>query len=122
MSVKPSKITPGSNLLWESSRMMLPEHVAMLQKRKAEQRKKKKPKLADQTLEELAYKIDFLYHQGETGEITVCKEDQLAVFTGEIIQVDVDHKRLKLAFRKQGSQQAMWIDFADILEIDSPFF
>lgn len=37
-----NKLTPGSNMMWESSRMMLPEHVQRLrQMRKGKEKKEK---------------------------------------------------------------------------------
>lgn len=43
-----NKLTPGSNMMWESSRMMLPEHKARIRKHQKDLQKKEKPILDDQ--------------------------------------------------------------------------
>lgn len=51
--MQPNKLTPGSNIRWESSRMMLPEHVDALNVYAREEKKLTKPTLDQQTYEEL---------------------------------------------------------------------
>lgn len=48
-----SKITPGSNMLWEGSRMILPEHKKAMLALNREQHRKVRPVFDDQELEEL---------------------------------------------------------------------
>ncbi|MGC4378231.1 YolD-like family protein [Fictibacillus sp. Mic-4] len=48
----PNKLTPGYNLMWESSRMMLPEHREMLIWQKEEMKKVEKPVIDEQRLRE----------------------------------------------------------------------
>jgi hypothetical protein len=48
-----NKLTPGSNLRWESSRMMLPEHVAALKKHKLDKQRSGRPVLAEDKLKEM---------------------------------------------------------------------
>ncbi|MFK4997714.1 YolD-like family protein [Bacillus sp. N9] len=49
----PNKLTPGYNLLWESSRMMLPEHRDQLLKERKKQEEFHPPILDEQQLEEI---------------------------------------------------------------------
>ncbi|WKB34753.1 YolD-like family protein [Terrilactibacillus sp. S3-3] len=49
--MKINKLTPGKNLRWESSRMMLPEHVQALHDHEVEEEKVAKPVLDDQEIE-----------------------------------------------------------------------
>ncbi|HET7627297.1 MAG TPA: YolD-like family protein [Bacillales bacterium] len=50
---KENKLTPGSNLMWEGSRMMLPEHVRMLQRHQKELRRREPPVLDEQERERI---------------------------------------------------------------------
>ncbi|SFQ04631.1 YolD-like family protein [Salibacterium halotolerans] len=53
--MKGNKLTPGSNLRWESSRMILPEHREQWLRHQQEQKKAKKPELDPQRWEELEW-------------------------------------------------------------------
>ncbi|BBN99343.1 YolD-like family protein [Sporolactobacillus terrae] len=51
--MKHNKLTKGSNMRWESSRMMLPEHVAVLREMARHADRIAKPQLDEQKLEEI---------------------------------------------------------------------
>lgn len=51
--MKQNMLSPGSNMRWESSRMMLPEHKEALLARKQDQKKVEKPQLDEQQIEDL---------------------------------------------------------------------
>lgn len=53
--MKGNKLTPGSNLRWESSRMILPEHREQWLHHQKKQPKQKKPELDPQRWEELEW-------------------------------------------------------------------
>jgi ABC-type uncharacterized transport system substrate-binding protein len=55
--MKPNKLTPGHNLMWESSRMMLPEHKQVLQRHQKELNKKTKPIFDEQQMEVFSRQI-----------------------------------------------------------------
>ena len=114
MSFKPSKITPGFNLTWEGSRMMLPEHVAMLQKRKQLQRQNDKPRLDPQALQELEYEIHRLHEQDKVVLIKVFQkygEPQSVI--GKIEKIDPLNRKIKL----RGEEEA-WISFDDVMDVE----
>lgn len=48
-----NKLTPGSNIRWESSRMMLPEHVQALKQLKIDEQKMPRPELCEDDIEEI---------------------------------------------------------------------
>ena len=52
-----NKLTSGSNLMWEASRMMLPEHKEAIIEHYNRPFIKAKPVLDEQRLEELSYQI-----------------------------------------------------------------
>lgn len=113
MTFKPSKLTPGHNLLWESSRMMLPEHVSMLHNQRQKQRQKKKPILDMQAIEELEYKLQQLFHQKKEAKVTVFGEYTNRVYTGCIEKIEPLTRMIKLT----NQDEFFWISFDDILEI-----
>ncbi len=51
--MKPNKLTTGHNLRWESSRMMLPEHVQALNDLHVDLERVKKPQLDEQGWEQI---------------------------------------------------------------------
>ncbi|RYL94658.1 YolD-like family protein [Sporolactobacillus sp. THM19-2] len=55
--MKKNKLTPGQNLRWESSRMMLPEHVQALRNHLRDNEKIERPLLDEQEREEIGQKI-----------------------------------------------------------------
>lgn len=66
--MNPNKLTPGYNIMWESSRMMLPEHR---EQPLAQKRKKKEytpPSLSTDQLEEM----NFLITQSITEDQAIC--------------------------------------------------
>lgn len=114
MTFKPSKLTPGYNLMWESSRMMLPEHIAMLQKHKQKQRKKKKPVLDMQAIEELEYKLQQFFHQNKKAVVTVFGEFNNRTYTGRIEKIEPLTRTIKLIEH----DEIIWLSFDDIIEIE----
>lgn len=113
MTFKPSKLTPGHNLLWESSRMMLPEHVAMLHNQRQKQQRKKKPILDMQAIEELEYKLQQLFYQKKEAAVTVFGEYANRVYTGRIEKIEPLTRMIKLV----NHDEFIWISFDEILEI-----
>ncbi len=90
-----TKVTKGSNKKWEGSRMMLPEHVALIRQRKVDQKKVKKHELDEQELEEIGYVVmDALNH---TLEVRVIYWDNWAYheFVGYVDRVDLQLKQIK---------------------------
>ena len=94
--MKVNKLTPGHNLLWESSRMVLPEHVEALIKYRKESLKQIKPDLDDQKLDEISSIIQESYYNRVSVKITVFDEYKEQQFVGVVTQLDSDLKRLKL--------------------------
>lgn len=55
--MKPNKLTEGSNMRWESMRMMLPEHVARIREDLENEKKIARPILTEDELEEIGNTI-----------------------------------------------------------------
>ncbi|WP_152654520.1 YolD-like family protein [Oceanobacillus sp. CFH 90083] len=72
--MKPNKLTSGSNLLWESSRMMLPEHKEVLQRHKKELNKRIKPILDEQQVELFSQSIAEAMKQNKKVKIQISQQ------------------------------------------------
>lgn len=59
--MKINKLTPNSNLRWESSRMMLPEHVEAINRHNIDKLRIKQPVLDEQEIEEIGRKLGNLW-------------------------------------------------------------
>lgn len=91
-----NKLSPGYNLRWESSRMMLPEHVAALQHQKAENKKIPKPLLDEQALNEIGIVImDSLRYTLDI-KITYWLDGYFKEVIGTVSKVDMQLKQIKI--------------------------
>lgn len=113
--MKANKLTPGKNLLWESSRMMLPEHKEALIKHRQERSKKEKPIIEDQMKRLIWFTIEEAHERGVKVKIDVFDEYEDKHHIGNITKVDQHRKELKLV---DDEEEFIWISFDDILLID----
>mgnify|MGYP001485560304 CR=1 FL=1 len=113
---KKTKITPGSNLMWESSRMMLPEHVQAFLELKRNWNKKKKPEWDDQRLEEMERVVVEAYASKRPVTVTLFGEWETRCLTGVIARLDPYQRKIRLDTEK-GS---IWINWTDVLDVDEP--
>ena len=96
LDMRITKLTPGSNLRWESSRMMLPEHIERIRQRKEEQKKVEKPELDEQELIELGYVVmDSLNHELDV-RVVYWEEGFYKEVFAVVDRVDMQTKRMKL--------------------------
>jgi len=112
--MKPNKLTPGSNLKWEASRMMLPEHVAQLQERRINQKRKNRPILDEQQIEELERMINDYITCGKPVFLTIFGEFEDREIRGRITKIEPTIKRLKIETEDYNNE---WFSFEDILDI-----
>ena len=105
----------SGNGLWESSRMMLPEHKeAILRGRKAENHHDK-PDLDEQVMEGFTRLIEESMRTGKFITITVYDPVQDIKVTGCVQHIDSHAMRIRFFhdFKKT------WIPFADIVSVHS---
>lgn len=112
--MKANKLTAGSNLMWESSRMMLPEHVAALNEQKRESMKKARPELDEQAFLEIFYSIDEAYNSQSLVKVIIFDDYEDREYIGVITKVDQQLKKIKL---EQDEDQYEWVQVENILEI-----
>jgi len=111
---KPNKLTPGSNVFWESSRMMLPEHKRELVAHRGELKKHSKPELDEQEIEDIVHKIgESLEYRSEI-TLTIYDEYSNQQETGYVIRVD-ERRAMVLLQAADGEQ---WIKFSLIISVD----
>ncbi len=94
---------------------MLPEHVAMLQQQRKLHRRKRKPILDIQTVEELECKIRSIFAQDKKAIITVFGEFGNRVYSNvRIMNIDPFQRKIKLV----GDEEDIWIKFGEIIEVE----
>lgn len=112
--VRESKISPGSNLMWESSRWMLPEHRQALRTFRREQERQERPHFDEQWMEELNRKLHWALHAKQPVKIELFGEWGNRKVTGIIDALDPQLGRLKLV----DNGEVEWLPVADVVEID----
>ncbi|NEU29923.1 YolD-like family protein [bacterium LRH843] len=94
--MKVHKDTPGSNMKWESSRFMMPEHVTALKMQEYERMKVEKPELDEQELQEIGIVVmDALKHELEVS-IEYWEDGYYKEIGGIVNLVDMQFRKIKL--------------------------
>lgn len=94
--MKPNKLTPGYNLMWESSRMMLPEHKQVLRAHQKELKKQVKPIFDEQQIVLFSEQIAEAIYFDQTIKIKVFDPYQPLYVIGKVMKVDELEQRIKL--------------------------
>lgn len=82
--MKGNKLTKGSNMRWESSRMMLPEHVQALRDHLRDDEKVKRPVLDEQEWEEIGRILSEAAAEACPVTIRYYREGFIETMTGRI--------------------------------------
>ncbi|MBM7540655.1 YolD-like family protein [Amphibacillus cookii] len=90
-----NKLTKGSNLVWEASRMILPEHKELIRKHYEELNDVIKPILSEDKLEELERTVIEAIEFKSVVEITYYKNKRVLKYQGIIIR-QLDLRRLEV--------------------------
>ncbi|MFD0716455.1 YolD-like family protein [Paenibacillus sp. GCM10027626] len=112
---KVNKLTPGSNLFWESSRMMLPEHKLEIVQHRESLKKREKPQLDSQAIEDIMYKISESQEYKSEITVTLFDEYEDEQITGYVVRVD--ERRGKILLQAAAGDE--WIEFKRILKVDN---
>ncbi|MFD2670165.1 YolD-like family protein [Marinicrinis sediminis] len=110
-----NKLTKGANLLWESSRMMLPEHKEQFMQYRRERDPQPRPLFTTEHQQELAAHLSEAYQQQERITLTVYDPFQPRVLSGRITALDPSLKQLKLV---QDDEDVHWVPFKQIVNLD----
>lgn len=113
--MKINKLTPNQNLLWEGSRMMLPEHREQILEQQKQKKKKERPILDEHKLEELSQFISEAIENNQEVSITVFNPYKDMIIIGSIKKVDLYMKRVKVL---DEAGDDMWIKLCDVINIE----
>jgi hypothetical protein len=97
------------NGIWESSRMMLPEHKAAILEKKEQIKKKAKPVLDEQKWAEMNDRLRLALEQGTELSVVVFSSGLERTITGKVLQVDVLSRRINV--------NGEWINMSGIIDI-----
>lgn len=111
--MKKNKLSPGQNIMWESSRMMLPEHKERIQEHRNQLCTKQKPLLDEQQMQQFSERV--LQAVSNNLELTAIIFHPFGnkKITGRVVKVDSQSERIKLANREEMS----WITLNDVVDI-----
>ncbi|MDP5275260.1 YolD-like family protein [Chengkuizengella axinellae] len=112
--MKENKLTPGSNMMWEGSRIILPEHREMMNLYQKERNRKTKPELAEEEVNIISEQLsESMINESEiTIELfTAFGENTLK--TGTVTKFDTQLRQIKL----ESKDDYEWIKFSEILSV-----
>lgn len=108
--MKGNKLTPGSNMFWESSRMILPEHKEAFVEHAREISKKDRVYLDDQEKEIVNRALAASFQQRIPVNVQLFDEFEDRRVIGVVEQVDTRLKRFKV--------DGEWFDIRDVLRAE----
>lgn len=111
--MKKNKLTHGSNMRWESSRMFLPEHVEALIHNDQQSSKKTKPLLDPQQLDAITTAIQLSFQDQVAITCLLFAEDSDHYVTGVVTQLDSNHNRVQL----KDNGHLEWVDCTQIIHV-----
>ncbi|MFS0656445.1 YolD-like family protein [Bacillus sp. 179-C3.3 HS] len=94
--MNPNKLTPGYNIMWESSRMMLPEHREQLLAQKRKKTEYTPLPLSNDQLEEMNFLITQSITEDQAIGITYVSSGRKAQFWGWVKAIHYETKRIKM--------------------------
>ncbi|RYL93854.1 YolD-like family protein [Sporolactobacillus sp. THM7-4] len=109
-----SKLTPGWNLRWESSRMMLPEHVRALNEHKSSMKKIDRPQLDEQEWEEIGRIVHEAVIENKPADVKYYKDGKIKTMTGYCLKPDPVRRYLKFSDRFGISWEIAFRDIVDV--------
>jgi hypothetical protein len=116
--MKSNKLTPGQNLLWESTRMFLPEHKEALLRQKSESQRRARTEFDDQQIEQFERMIQQYIYTNVKLYIVVYGEYEDTDLHGKITKFDSQMKRMKVEWQsKDGDDEFQWVSIYDIEDI-----
>lgn len=104
-----NELTPGTNMLWESSRMMLPQHREASINRQKEEMRRKRVELDNQEREQIARFISESHKTRQAVRLRMFDEYEDIYVIGVVERID----SLTARFRVDGE----WFHIEDIVEL-----
>lgn len=113
--MKQNKITPGSNMMWEGSRMMLPEHKEQILDHRRNLGKRERPIHDENQLEQWSQILSAGMADGREVTVTVFDPYGDVRLSGTVEKFDPVQRRIKLL---QVGNEAIWVQLANVTGID----
>ncbi|MFW5434469.1 YolD-like family protein [Paenibacillus apiarius] len=104
-----------ANGLFESSRMMLPEHKEAYVRHQQSLERKRRPVLDAQEVEQIARAIAESIWNGTPIRLTVYGDWEERELIGTVVRFDKEQEQIKL----QGTEEGEWIKFCNIVGASS---
>ncbi|MCY9763167.1 YolD-like family protein [Paenibacillus alvei] len=101
------------NGLWESSRLMLPEHKEAYNQHHRNMPNKKRPELDIQELEHLSHTIGYSIQNKTSLTFTLFNESGEIELIGRVISIDQLHGKIKV----EQHLESVWIRIHDIIRV-----
>ncbi|NBI28243.1 YolD-like family protein [Chengkuizengella marina] len=112
--MKENKLTPGSNMMWEASRMMLPEHKELMNYYQKERNRKTKPELAEEEVNVISEQLsDSMLSKSEITIELFRAFGKNAFKTGTVAKFDTQLTQIKLDY----DDEYEWIKFDEIVGV-----
>lgn len=108
-----NKLTDGSNLIWESSRMILPEHKARLREHELASLPVDPPILSEDQQAEIEYNLRCALHNQREVTITFYKDKQIIHSFGRALRLTLNQQALEL----EVDDGLDWIPLKDIITL-----
>ncbi|NBI31264.1 YolD-like family protein [Chengkuizengella marina] len=109
-----NKLTEGSNMFWESHRIILPEHKEMMNHYQKERNRKTKPVLAEEEVNVISQQLsDSMLSESEVTVELFRSFGQNKFISGVITKFDTQLRQIK--FEYEGEYE--WIKFDEIVGV-----
>ncbi|MGG3278769.1 YolD-like family protein [Paenibacillus solani] len=102
------------NGLWESSRMMLPEHKEAIIRKRLEEGRKDRPTLDPQEIELIEQALAESFHEHRAVTVRLYDEYEDTELTGMVVLIHTFRREIKLSIT-EGEWQ--WIKIDDIISV-----
>lgn len=106
------------NLLWEGSRMMLPEHKERLLSHRRQLGSRARPELDEQQLQEFSQTLALAMQEELRVAVRLYAPTGDEPFEGRIIALSAVRRAVKL--RREDDGEQVWIALADIVGLSIP--
>jgi hypothetical protein len=113
--MKVNKLTEGSNLRWESSRMMLPEHVEAIKRHRVDLQRISQPILDEQEIEEISRKLGESLSEYAPISISLYRQGFIEELSGIVQKIDPGNHEITVTDYGQERHKIM---FDSILNVD----
>lgn len=109
-----NKLTKGSNMRWESSRMMLPEHVAALKQHDIDKQRIERPHLSEDELHEIQQTLESVIKSREFIDLSYYRNGFIKHKICTVAKLDSYERIVHI---HDGFGMAYRIPFSDVMDV-----